>query len=592
MNAVRRFGAISLLLVGCGCLLPELFAQPPQQTKQKAEHFEADPDWEARNNRVKLKANPIILQRDLVGHWKLAGDTKDYSGNGNHAKNHGVDLKPTGPDGRPGGAGLFNGRDSFLEVPASPSLKLGKSDFSVAAWVYTNRDLDDVPGDIVSQYDPVRRRGLHLTLKSNAGVTFNQANDRHLQFGIDDNRETAWVDCGRPGKAILGFALAVHEGSLYAGTCEPGKSESGRVYRYDGGQRWIDCGSPASCNAVTAMAVFDGQLFVGTGKYRLGGSALQESDNPQLGGKVFRYDGDNRWLDCGQLPNVEAVGGMVVFRGRLYASSLYKPAGFFRYEGDAKWTDCGTPDGKRVEALGIYNGFLYATSYDGGRVYRFDGKAWTDCGQLGDPKENTQTYSIAVHHGRLYVGTWRSGRVYRFEDVNRWTDVGRLGQELEVMGMLVHNGRLLAGTLPLAEVYAYEGESKWKRLAQLDRTPEVKYRRAWTMAEYQGRVFGSTLPSGHVHAFAAGSSATWDRSFPAGWHHVSAVRSGSQLKLFIDGKLVSTASVSGADYDLDSDAPLRIGFGANDYFNGRLRDVRLYRRALSAAEIAGLAEQS
>jgi cyclophilin family peptidyl-prolyl cis-trans isomerase len=535
-------------------------------------------------------AQQVELQRGLVGHWKLAGDTKDHSGNGNHAKNHGVDLKASDPDGGPGGAGLFNGRDRFLEVPASSSLRLGKGDFSVAAWVYTNRDLDDVPGDIISQYDPVRRRGFHLTLKSNAGVTFNHANDRHLQFGIDDNRETAWVDCGRPGKAILAFALAARESSLYAGTCEPEKDQSGRVYRYDGGQRWIDCGSPASCNAVTAMAVFDGQLFVGTGKYRLGGSALQESENPQLGGKVFRYDGNKRWIECGQLPKVEAVGGMVVYGGRLYASSLYKPAGFFRYEADGKWTDCGTPDGKRVEALGIYNGHIYATSYDGGRVYRYDGRSWTYCGQLGDPKENTQTYSIAVHHGRLYVGTWRSGRVYRFEDVDRWTDVGRLGQELEVMGMLVHNGRLLAGTLPLAEVYAYEGESKWKRLAQLDRTPDVKYRRAWTMVEYQGRVFCSTLPSGHVYAFAAGSSVTWDRSFPAGWHHVAAVRSHSELKLFVDGKLVSTASVSTTDYDLASHAPLRIGFGANDYFNGRLSDVRLYRRALSTAEIGILGQ--
>ena len=524
---------------------------------------------------------PIDLQRDLVGHWKLIGDAKDHSGNGNDAKNHGVELKASG---------LFNGRSSFLEVPAKATWKLGKSDFSVAAWVHTERDLDDVPGDLVSQYDPVRRRGFHVTLKSSLGVTFNHANDRNLQFNIDDNRETKWIDCGKPGKAILAFALAVHDESLYAGTCEPGKNESGRVYRYGGGQKWIDCGAPAPCNAVTSMAVFDGKLFAGTGKYRLGGSALTESANPHLGGKVFRYDGGNRWIDCGQLPNLEAVGGMVVFRGRLYASSLYKPAGFFRYEGDAKWTDCGVPDGKRVEALGVYNGFLYATSYDVGHVYRFDGKSWTDCGQLGDPKENTQTYSMAVHHGRLYVGTWRSGRVYRFEDVNRWTDVGRLGEVLEVMGMLVHNGRLLAGTLPLAEVYSFESEGNWKRLAQLDRTPEVMYRRAWTMAEHGGQVFCSTLPSGHVYAYRAGAGVAWDQTFPPGWHHVAAVRTGGELKLSIDGKVVGSSSSASADFDLDSDAPLRIGFGANDYFNGRLRDLRLYRRALSAGELQLLAQ--
>lgn len=532
----------------------------------------------------------IELQRDLVGHWKLAGDSNDYSGKGNHARNHGVDLKGPGPDHQPAGAAAFNGRDSYLEVPAHASWQLGKNDFSATAWIHTERDLDDLPGDIISQYDPKQRRGFHLTLKSNAGVTFNHANDRHLQFGIDDNRESAWQDCGRPGNALLAFALAVHDGSLYAGTCEPGKGQSGRVYRYAGGKRWLDCGAPDKSNAVTAMAVFDGKLFAGTGKYRVAGSALAESENTQLGGRIFRYDGDKTWTDCGRLSDAEAVGGMVVYRGRLYASSLYKPAGFFRYEGDGAWTSCGLLDGKRVEALGVYNGYLYATSYDGGRVYRFDGKTWTDCGQLGDPKENTQTYSIAVHHGRLYVGTWRSGRVYRFEDVGRWTDVGRLGQELEVMGMLVHNGRLLAGTLPLAEVYSLEGAATWKRLAQLDKTPEVRYRRAWTMAEHQGRVYCSALPSGHVWAYAAGANVAHDRAMPAGWRHVAAVKSANQLALYTDGKLVASSTVATAAYDLDSDAPLHIGFGANDYWCGRLRDVRLYRRALNMDEVRRLAE--
>jgi hypothetical protein len=564
MNSSRQGIVVGLLL---GCLSSAFFAQL------------ADSDTVANDP-------PVDLQRGLVGHWKLNGDPKDQSGNDNHAKNLGVELQAAGPDGKPGGK--FNGRASYLEVPAHRSWNLGKRDFSAAAWVCLDRNPDDLPGDLISQYDPVRRRGFHLTIKSNTGVTFNQANDRNLQFSIDDNRETPWIDCGRPGKAILAFALAVHDGSLYAGTCEPGKGESGRVFRYGGGERWIDCGSPASCNAVTAMAVFDGHLYVGTGKYRLAGSSLQESENPHVGATIFRFDGGKSWIECGKLPNAEAVGGMVVFRGRLYASSLYKPAGFFRYEGHDKWTDCGTPDGKRVEALGIYNGYLYATSYDGGRVFRFDGKAWTDCGQLGDPKENTQTYSIAVHHGRLYVGTWRSGRVYRFEDINRWTDVGRLGQELEVMGMLVHNGRLLAGTLPLAEVYAYDGQTKWARLTQLDHTPEVRYRRAWTMAEHAGRVFCSTLPSGHVYAYRAGAGVSWDSTFPAGWHHVAAVKSNDQLKLFVDGKLVGNASFNIADYDLDSNAPLRIGFGANDYFDGRLSDVRIYQRALHEAEIGGL----
>ncbi len=478
-------------------------------------------------------------------------------------------------------------REAWPEVPADHAPRLGRGEFTIAVWMQSDEAADVAPGDLASQYDPVKRRGFHLTLKSNMGVTSNQANWRHLQFGIDDGRASAWRDCGRPGKALFAFALASHEGALYAGTCEPGKTESGRVYRYAGGQQWSDCGAPDSANSVTAFAVHDGALYAGTGKYRVAGSALPESENTTPGGRVFRHGGGSRWIDCGQLPQTEAVGGMVVFRGRLYASSIYKPAGFFRHEGGRRWTDCGTPDGKRVQALTVHDGFLYASSYDGGRVYRYDGKRWTDCGQVGD---NTQTYSFTSHEGRLHVGTWPSGRVFRFEDIGKWTDLGRLGEELEVMGMVVHNGRVIAGTLPLAEVYSYEGAAKWKRLARLDLTPDVKYRRAWTLAEHEGEVYCSTLPSGHVFAFAAGRQAAWGRSLSSAWHHVAAVKSADRLTLVVDGKRVAeSAAFNAADYDLDTTAPLRIGAGANGPFNGRLSDLRIYRRPLETSEIRQLA---
>ncbi len=530
----------------------------------------------------------VEVERGLVAHWPLNGDVKDASGQQRHPTSHDVTFVNDPARGTDRRVAHFTGRNSYLEVPAKLAPKWGQRDFSVALWLNSPRAIDDLPGDLLSQYDPLQRRGWQLSLKTNVGVTFTHANHRHLQFSIDQDRTSDWLDCGRPGNALLAFALCVHEGSLYAGTCEPGKNESGRVYRYAGAQQWIDCGAPDRSNSVTSLAVHGGRLYAGTGKYRVAGSALQESDNLTLGGKVFRYDGGERWTDCGQLPKAEAVGGLIEFRGRLYASSLYKPAGFFRYEQGQTWTDCGVPDGKRVEALGIFDGYLYATSYDGGRVYRFDGEQWTDCGQLGD---NTQTYAFAVYQGRLHVGTWPSGRVFRFEDIGRWTDVGRLGEELEVMGMLVHNGRLLAGTLPLAQVYRYEGESSWSLLKQLDTTPDVKYRRAWTMAEHHGQLFCSTLPSGRVHALEAGKSVSWEHEFPAGWHHVAAIKTGGRLQLYVDGRRVGdSVPFPVADYDLDSAAPLWIGRGMTDTFCGRLSDVRLYDRALTPAEVEQLAK--
>lgn len=520
----------------------------------------------------------------LVVHWKLAGDAKDSTANRLDATSIGVKYTAKGPDGR-SSAAVFDGIGSRLEVKPSPALRLGTGDFTLALWVHTPESLDDDLGDLVTMYDMKKRVGFNLALRTNTGVTTTQANTRQLQFGIDMGSEPKWTDEGRPRNATLAFALAVHEGHLYAGTACNAKDEVGRVYRYDGTDKWTDCGAPDRCNAISALAAHQGKLYAASSKYRFAGSALSESENTNRGGGIYRYEGENRWTEVGRLPETEAVGGLVVYKGRLHATSLYKPAGFFRYESDGRWTTLAVPDGKRVESLAVFNGFLWATSYDGGRVYRYDGIEWKDFGQLGD---NTQTYSFAIHRGRLCVGTWPSGKVFRL-DGDRWDDLGRLGAELEVMGMLVHNGQLYAGTLPLAEVYRYDGGQGWTKTTQLDTTPGVKYRRAWTMAQYKGKLFCSTLPSGRVHSLEAGPCVTHDRELAPGWRHVAAVKHGGRLKLYVDGKLVAeSAKFDVAKFDLTTNEPLVIGAGAGDYFAGTLADVRLYSRSLSTEEIGRL----
>src|SRR5262249_49080540 len=135
--------------------------------------------------------------------------------------------------------------------------------------------------------------------------------------------------------------------------------------------------------------------------------------------------------------------------------------------------------------------------------------------------------------------------------------------------------------------------TKWTSTGRLDRTPDVRYRRAWSMAIFQGRLFCGTLPSGHVHALDVGSAVSDDHELKPGWRHLAAVRQGLRLKLFVDGKLVAASPESdagkGPAFDLSNDRPLTIGFGTHDYFRGSLSDLRLYDRALTADEIAALA---
>ena len=90
----------------------------------------------------------------LVGHWKLSGDCRDYSGHSNHGANHGIDLDSS----------TFDGIEAYIEVPNSKSLEIGTGDFAICANVYTEDDPDDVIGDVIDKYDPSQRCGVTLTV--------------------------------------------------------------------------------------------------------------------------------------------------------------------------------------------------------------------------------------------------------------------------------------------------------------------------------------------------------------------------------------------------------------------------------------------
>ncbi|QDT56996.1 hypothetical protein Pan44_50600 [Caulifigura coniformis] len=462
----------------------------------------------------------------------------------------------------------LDGRQTIAPVTIRDDL--GQADFAVGLSFETESTGTHDLGDLVSLWDARTRHGFTLGLRNNTGVTTSQPNWRQLQFGIDAGTEPEWKNEGRPGSAILGFSIAVHGGQLYVGTCEVGDDSVGKVYRYLGPGRWQALKPLDGSNSVTALAAFNGSLYAGTGKYRLAGSSLAESQNPAFGGKVFRLTDDDDWELVGDLAPTEAIAGFVTYGGKLYASSLYKPAGFFRYDGGTDWTPILTPDSRRVESMVVHDGALYAGSYDSGAVYRFDGTSWTDLGLVA--ADITQTYSFVTYQNALHVSTWPAGKVYRLDDGNRWTDCGRLGNEQEVMAMLIHNGSFYAGTLPGGQVYRYAGATDWTLLKQIDQTPDVRFRRVWTMATFQGRLFSTTLPSGNVWSMSAGHLVTDDRELGPGWHDVVAQRKSGRLRIFVDGRKVA-----------ESDAPplglktggleLKLGDGPRGQFRGQVRNA-------------------
>ena len=544
----------------------------------------------------------------LVGHWPLKGDSRDHSGHNNHGVNHGVDFD----------SGVFDGTQAYIEVPSSDSLKLGSGDFTIAARVYTEDQVNDVIGDVLELYDPDARRGITLSINASAGGFQGQGTDRHVYFGIDNAQASEWQDCGRPSAAsnYVSESMTVYKGKLYASTTG-GKEEKDwrRVFRYEGGQKWVDCGQVGDTNAqgVGPLIVHNGDLYAVTWTV----DWTRVSKGGYDPGRVYRYLGGAEWEDCGQASENRTLNCIASYRGKLYVGGGPEKYGVFVQDGPTSWKPSKLFEMKGSRrcfphSMAVFNGQLF-TGYP--VAYAFDGDEWKYVGQPFDyDNEGLQLYCFAAHQGKLCVGSWPESEVAVYEGGEKWREIGRVGEDgTEVNGLVVYNGKLYGGSLPRAEVCRYDGDSKWTSLKRFYSPegwkPGIPYQstrdevnewvRLTSLTVYDGKLFASTGSCtssvddapidvrGKVFSMEAGKCASYDDDIGPGWKHLVAMRDGNRLKLFVDGKLVAQSSeFSAEDYDLSTDRPLRIGFGQSDYFAGKIQDVRIYNRALTDEEVS------
>lgn len=110
--------------------------------------------------------------------------------------------------------------------------------------------------------------------------------------------------------------------------------------------------------------------------------------------------------------------------------------------------------------------------------------------------------------------------------------------------------------------------------------------------------WGLFLTGSGVNFFAAGDAGSNDPTFSASvfdnnWHHLAGTfsRSGSSLTIrtYVDGGLIGTSTANVGDISSPSD--LLFGrFLPEAHYLGRLDDIRVYGRALSASEVDSLAD--
>jgi hypothetical protein len=95
----------------------------------------------------------------------------------------------------------------------------------------------------------------------------------------------------------------------------------------------------------------------------------------------------------------------------------------------------------------------------------------------------------------------------------------------------------------------------------------------------------ASRPAGFVH-----TNADWGLNGTSAvalsvWTHLALTFDGTTLRMFVNGVQASSTSVAGAT--VMTNGPLRIGGNAvwGEYFKGLIDEVRIYNRALTAAEI-------
>jgi Concanavalin A-like lectin/glucanases superfamily len=76
---------------------------------------------------------------------------------------------------------------------------------------------------------------------------------------------------------------------------------------------------------------------------------------------------------------------------------------------------------------------------------------------------------------------------------------------------------------------------------------------------------------------------------PAGWHHLAYTYDGTTHRLFVDGARPETSTILPPTGEVAS-ARLGADFDNSENFAGQLDDVRIYSRALNAAEVAALVD--
>ena len=165
--------------------------------------------------------------------------------------------------------------------------------------------------------------------------------------------------------------------------------------------------------------------------------------------------------------------------------------------------------------------------------------------------------------------TGRYGGGLQFDGVNDWVTVAD------------------ANSLDLTTAMTLEGWVRPAALGTVWRTVVIKEQPGQLVYALYAGTDTASRPSGHVFT-TSDRGLLGPSALPLNtWSHLAMTWDGLTMRLYVNGTQVSSSALTGTAQT--SSSALRIGGNAvwPEWFNGVIDEVRVYNRALSAAEIAG-----
>ena len=183
------------------------------------------------------------------------------------------------------------------------------------------------------------------------------------------------------------------------------------------------------------------------------------------------------------------------------------------------------------------------------------------------------------NHGTIQNAVWTSGKSSSYGKALSFN-----GSNAKVVVPHSPSLDLKKGMTILAWASTAANGRKWRTIALKGQDGQA----ALVYSLYANGPYGSTgnRPWGFVYANGIEQGVNGTNVLQSSWRRVAVTYDGTSLRFYDAGKLVKTVAVSGLI--TSSTMPLEIGGNsvwADEYFKGKLDNVRIFQRALSLAEI-------